>query len=479
MANGLGGLARRVAGLVRLGAFDTSTDQGRSRERYRRVGLTFLATVAGRGAAAVASLIAVPVMLRYLGAERYGLWAAISSAGMALLFADLGIGNGLLSVLAEDAGRDDRAAARKHVSSAFVALLLVALALLAVFALAYPHVPWSGLLRAASETAARESGPAVAAFLACFLASMPLGIVTRVRLAHQEGFANSFWSAGGSFVGLGFMVIGIQRGASLPWLVLGLCAGPLLALLAQSVVLFTVQEPWLRPRWGAASGEAARRILRLGFAFSVLQLAGAAATASDALVAGMVLGPVSAARFAVVAALFDLPLSLLTMLLTPLWPAYGEALARRDVAWMKKALRRTVLLSIAFGTAVGAGLVLLGQPMLRVWVGEAMVPPVALLALMALRLLVLSVAQAVAVFMNGARLIHLQLAFGPLMAVVAIGLKVLGGQRLGLPGLVAGGVAAQVLLGLVPYALALRRWPGAGPWGRGGEGPRGEDASPA
>jgi hypothetical protein len=26
-------------------------------------------------------------------------------------------------------------------------------------------------------------------------------------------------------------------------------------------------------------------------------------------------------------------------------------------------------------------------------------------------------------------------------------------------GVVAGGVAAQVLLGLVPYALALRRWP--------------------
>src|SRR5262245_22841729 len=183
-------LARHVAGVIRLGAFDTSTDAGRSRERYRRVGLTFLATVAGRGAAAVASLVAVPVMLRYLGAERYGLWAAISSAGMALLFADLGIGNGLLSVLAEDAGRDDRKAAQGHVSSAFVALLLVALALGALFAVAYPHVPWAALLRASSATASREAGPSVAAFLLCFLATMPLGIATRVRLARQEGFAN-------------------------------------------------------------------------------------------------------------------------------------------------------------------------------------------------------------------------------------------------------------------------------------------------
>jgi O-antigen/teichoic acid export membrane protein len=468
----LAGLARQVAGLVRLGAFDTSTDAGRSRERYRRVGLTFLATVAGRGAAAIASLVAVPVMLRYLGAERYGLWAVISSAGMALLFADLGIGNGLLSVLAEDAGRDDRAAARRHVSSAFLALLLVALALGGVFALAYPHVTWSGLLRASSATAARESGPAVAAFLVCFLASMPLGIVTRVRLAHQEGFANSAWSAAGSFVGLGFLVMGIRAGASLPWLVLGLCAGPVLALLAQSMVLFTVQQPWLRPRWGAASGEAAWRILRLGFAFSVLQLAGAAATASDALVAGMVLGPVEAAHFAVVAAVFELPLSLLIMLLTPMWPAYGEALARQDVAWMKKALRRSVLLATVFGATVGLGLLLVGRPLIRVWVGEEMVPSFALLGWMAARLLVLAVGQALAVFLNGARLIRLQLAFGPVMAAAAIALKVWGGNSLGLTGLVAGGVAAQVLLGLIPYGLAVRRWPG-GTWGFGGGGPKG------
>jgi O-antigen/teichoic acid export membrane protein len=443
--------------------FDTSTDEGRSRERYRRVGITFLSTVAGRGAAAAATLIAVPVMLRYLGPERYGLWAAISSAGMALLFADLGIGNGLLSVLAEDAGRNDRPSARKHVSSAFAALTLVALALGAAFALLYPLVPWSALLRASSGPAVRESGPAVAVFLACFLASMPLTIASRVRLARQEGFANTAWSAAGTFVGLALLMAGIHQGASLPWLVLGLCGGPLLALLAQSVVLFTVREPWLLPRPSAASREAARRILRLGFAFAVLQLAGAAATASDALVASMVLGPVAAAEFAVAAALFDLPLSLLTMLLTPMWPAYGEALARRDVPWMKKALRRSVLLSAAFGVVVGGGLVLLGGPLLHMWVGEAMVPSQALLALMALRLLALCVSQAMAVFLNGARLIRLQLAFGPLMAVVAVVLKVVLGAEVGLLGVVAGGVAAQVLLGVLPYGLALRRWPGSHP----------------
>ena len=46
------------------------------------------------------------------------------------------------------------------------------------------------------------------------------------------------------------------------------------------------------------------------------------------------------------------------------------------------------------------------------------------------------------------------------MAVAAIALKAWGGARFGLAGLVAGGVAAQLVFGLLPFGLAVRRWPG-------------------
>jgi len=429
----------------------------RSRERYRRVALTFAASVAGRGAAGVAALVTVPVMLRYLGAERYGLWAALSSAAAALLFADLGIGNGLLTVLAADSGRDDRASARRHVSSAFFALLGVAAVLAAVGAVAYPLVPWPRLFGARGALAVSEAGPAVVAFAACFLASLPAGVVTRVRLARQEGFANGLWSSAGSFLGLALVLAAIRSGLGLPWLVLALCAGPALALVGQSGALYLVREPWLRPRWSEASAAAAARVMRLGAAFSVLQLSGALAYSSDAFVAGMLLGPPTAARYGVLATLFDLPLAVLILLLTPLWPAYGEALARQDRAWIAHALRRSLLIAAAFGVAVGGALALIGAPLLRVWAGADMVPGPALLGLMAARLLVLSLGQAVGIFLNGARVIRPQLVFGPLMAVSAVAAKLVLGRRLGLPGVVAGGIAAQVAFGLLPYLPTLRR----------------------
>src|SRR5690349_12437842 len=58
---------------------DASTPTGRSRERFRRIGLTTASSIAARGISFATSLITVPLTLHYLGTERYGLWATLSS----------------------------------------------------------------------------------------------------------------------------------------------------------------------------------------------------------------------------------------------------------------------------------------------------------------------------------------------------------------------------------------------------------------
>src|SRR5208283_4384594 len=86
--------AGAMKGLLRLKPFDTSTEQGRSRERYRRAALTTLTSVLARVITVSTSLITVRLTIRYLGTERYGLWMTITSVVSFLIFADLGIGNG-------------------------------------------------------------------------------------------------------------------------------------------------------------------------------------------------------------------------------------------------------------------------------------------------------------------------------------------------------------------------------------------------
>jgi len=64
----------RVKSLFRLRPFDTSTSDGRSKERLRRAAMTTVSAGAARVVGLSATLITVPLTYSYLGQERYGLW---------------------------------------------------------------------------------------------------------------------------------------------------------------------------------------------------------------------------------------------------------------------------------------------------------------------------------------------------------------------------------------------------------------------
>ncbi|MDQ3013711.1 MAG: hypothetical protein M3X11_23770, partial [Acidobacteriota bacterium] len=184
--------------VLRLAPFDASTEEGRSQERYRRVLLSAGASITAKAITAATTLISIPLTVNYLGTERYGMWMTISSVIAMLAFADLGMGNGLVNSIAEAHGRDDRAAACRYVSSGFFMLLGVAVGIVLLFSMAYGLMPWPRVFNVTSELAMREAGPALAVFVLCFAANIPLGVVERVQLGYQEGFVSSVWQSAGS-----------------------------------------------------------------------------------------------------------------------------------------------------------------------------------------------------------------------------------------------------------------------------------------
>lgn len=99
---------QRVRLIVRFQPHDMSTTVGRSRERYRRVTFTTAGALGAGAIAMLTSLVSVPLIFCYLGAERYGLWMVLLSFIAAMAFADLGIGNGVMNAVSEPYGKDDR-----------------------------------------------------------------------------------------------------------------------------------------------------------------------------------------------------------------------------------------------------------------------------------------------------------------------------------------------------------------------------------
>lgn len=445
--------AQRAASVVRLTPFDTSTPTGRSLERYRRVGLGAAASAAARIVSIMTSLVSIPLTLHYLGVERYGLWLTISSLIAMLGFADLGLNNGLITAIADAHGRGDEDAARECVSSAFLMLMCIAAILSTVFFTAYPFVDWARIFNVSSAAAAREAGPAMAVFTIAFLVNIPLGLAQRVHIGYQETFASSAWQAVGSLLGLVGVLLAITFKAGLPWLVAAMAGAPALAALLNNVSVFFVRHPSLRPRLRYASLRVGRGLATTGMLYLMLQLVGALAFQADTLVVAHFLGTKQVPQYAVPMRLFMLVPTLLSFVLDPLWPAYGEAIARREVAWVRRTFARTTALTLLVTVPAAIVLTLLGTQIIHLWVGPSITPPVLLLVGFGLWIVVNGLSGSIAMLLNAARIVRFQAFSAVVMGLSNVALSVFLVRRIGVAGPVFGSLVSVALFTLLPSAI--------------------------
>ena len=446
-----------VAGLLRLRPFDGATAGGRSRERYRRVLLSGITTGMARGATLLTLVIVVPLMLSHFGQERYGLWATLSSVMILFTFADLGLGSGLMNTLAGALSRNDRELASLSVSTAFYLLCGIALTLAVGFAVAFPHVAWARVFNVSSPLATLEAGPATAVFAACCLVGLPLGIVQRIHAGYQEGFVASLWQALGSVLGLGGVLVAVHRDAGLPWVVLALAGSPVVAAAANCLWLFGSRRPWLRPQLSRVDARASRQLVRIGFGFFALQVLAVLSYQTGTLIIAHVMGARYVPQYSVPMTLFQISPWILSLVVTPLWPAYAESVVTGDFTWVEKSFRGSIGLSLLLNVPSAVLLATFGPQILRIWVGNTVQPGRFLLLSMAAWTILNSFNGPLAMLFNGLAIIRFQVICATLMTLANLTLAVLLTRRIGVAGVVVAIDTAQLLFILIPSAVYVRR----------------------
>jgi O-antigen/teichoic acid export membrane protein len=332
----------------------------------------------------------------------------------------------------------------------------VAAILLLVFVILYPIISWADVFNIRGPLAG-DAGPAMAAFFACFALGLPLAVAQKVQLGYQEGFANGVYVAAGSILGLCGLVVGLQIGAGLPWLVLAFAGGPVLAAATNNAVLFTRRRPWLRPSVRRADRRTAHRLIRVGLLFLVLQGAVAVAFQSDVIVAARVVSPEAAAQYSIGFQLFMLVPAILAMLLLPLWPAYGEAFARGDHTWVRQTLTRSVLGALCVTVVSSVTLLALAPQILTLWLGASAPLPPALMLGLAVWAVMSGTFNAIAMLLNAVGAIRVQAVVASIMASFSIVLSIALGSRFGVSGVIWGTVIAYTVCSAIPLAYYVPR----------------------
>lgn len=412
--------------------FRATSDRGR--ERYRRAGLTATASLVQKGLTVTISLVSVPLTIHYLGPEQYGVWLTISSLLVWMALTDFGLaGNALINVLSEAAGRDDRKAAQESVSSAVWTLTGIALLFAIAAVVSFRWIPWSAVFRV-TTVPRHELDSACALTLAFFILGLPLSVQNSIYSAYQDGFMSSLCSIVMNLAALTALVIVTRFHGGIAQLVLALSGTRAAVALVNIYYMFFVRYPWLKPIPSAVRRHCIVRLFRLGSKYLVNQIGAFGIAQSQPMIITQMLGPAKVVAFVVAQRVMTLPMDVIYMSTAPLVPAFGEARARDDWRWIRRAYKRVSILTIAAGVPILLAIAFAARPLIRFWAGPAAVPDVNLVLWLALYNAI-----GVALMVTGQLLVGLERINALTLSIVicactTIGFGVLGCRWIGVDG---------------------------------------------
>ncbi len=426
-------------------------DHARGEERSRRARFTTLTAIAGRGLGILISIVSVPLTIHHLDKERYGVWITVSTLLAWLAIADLGLGNGLTNALGKARAQGDERAARASTSTVFLLLTLTSIAMAIVFAAAFSFIPWARVLAVSARVDRAELGATVAIAAAVFFLAFPLNVVDKIYAACQEGYVSNYWAVATNVVSVTALIAAVRFGSGLPALVLALSGAPLLIRFANAAHLFTRAHPELTPARRSYDAVLARSLLTTGAQFSVSQLAAIAMWQNDNIIIGQLYGAEAVGPYAVAFRLAHTFITLMGMWLGPLWPAYTDAHARGDHAWIERKVWSTTRLATAATIVAAAGMIAVGGVVIRVWTRSAeMTPPRSILLPIGAYMIVYVFCMSIAMALNGLGRIRGQMMSGIIAAVINVILSIVLGRAIG----VAGVCWATSIAAVIPAAAA-------------------------
>jgi len=404
-------------------------------------------------------LLVIPISIKVLGVEQYGLWLVVGSLVAWGGVTDLGFAPGLLNVVATAQGRGDRDGMRRAISTALVAYLVVA-GVVAGLALALSRsqsLPW--LLGVRGQEAAQSTRMLVLVCGLIFAASTITRTVGTTARAVQEGYLSSYSEVAGSSASLGLLFVIVGRGGGLLAYALVVSLPPLIAQVGLAAYIFGFRYPWLKPAWKCCDTETLRTLWGFAGPLTVVQLSSVAGLYSANLLIANRLGAAQVPNYAVPYGLFAAINGLIWTIISPYIPAIAEAAGRGDWNWIRKRLSRLYAVGVGIAILGGGVLVAGGNLFLRLWTGGTILAGMQLmLALYAFS--VLDVSSAInSVVLQGLGFVRLLAwAYCSLATAVILGAWLLL-PVIGLPAfplVAAAGAAAKMLL-TVPRAMGRMR----------------------
>lgn len=320
----------------------------------------------------VIGFILVPLTIHYINPSQYGIWLTISSMIAWISFFDIGFTHGLRNKFAEAKAKGEVDVVRIYVSTTYYYIAIIFFVLWLFLLLVNQFISWHYLLKLPGAMEYEVSQLALIIF-SYFCFQFIFRIINTILTADQQPAKASLVDMAGQFFTLLiiFVLTKITKG-SLLYLGLAVGIAPTIILLVANIFFFNTKYKNYKPSIKYVKSEYAKKLMKLGIKFFVLQIAALAQFETSLFLISHYFGPAEVTNYNIAFKYFSVLQMGFMILLSPLWSGVTDAYNSEDIAWIKNAIKKYLLLLIPF-VSTGLIMLLVSDRVYELWVGKNIV----------------------------------------------------------------------------------------------------------
>lgn len=396
-----------------------------------------------------ANLMVIPVTLKILQEEKFGIWVTLLTIINWVSFFDMGIGNGLRNKVTESLSKGDSTSAKEYISTAYIFMSGAIAAASGVYLVLSRSISWDRVFNTEAVSGSEMYallGIVVVGALINFAVSLSIQLYYSVQRA-SVGSLGNFLSQGGTLL---LLLYYLNYGTLNIMEVALINMGMLVVVNLLLNLTFFSEFKELRPGIGYFKIDKIKSLIMLGGKFFIIQMASVVILTTDNMIITRLLGPQYVSGYNIVSKLFSLIIIGHGIILAPMWSAYTEAYTRGDRGWLVKSRRLMYLLMLPI--VAGSVFISLIYPyIIEIWIGEEIVISKGLVVLFGIYTVVYTWSNLHMHLLNGLGRVRLQLPIWVVQGIVNIPLSIyfVRVHEMGVNGVILG-----TTLSLVAFAIA-------------------------
>ena len=390
-------------------------------------------------------IISVPLLINYLGKEGYGLMLAVTSILSWTYLSDLGVSlaakNGLISAFANK----DEEIGSAYITTAMVIISILSFVLLITFLSVWRVIPWDLFFKLNSESYRAVIKPLILISFLLIIIKMPLCLVGVIFSSAQREYYYSIFVAIGIAFSFIFILISIKNKFDIVVLSAFRQGAALVPLIILWLLALRYKFKWLKIRFSLLSFKIFSDMFKSSLSFFSVQISMILLYQLDYFLVNWLLGTSTVPEYSLPVMLFTYANTFVSMLVMPLWPAFGDALHKGEVLWVKKIFRRILVIAMGLAFIISLFLCVLGPWIVSLWTRGHILSSRKLFIFLGVTCVINTWTRVYAMLLNAQNKIHFSAIAMNVNAVIYLVLLLVITKKTGMYGLpIASGLSALV-----------------------------------